>query len=271
MSPSSAREGRSTVVSLPGLLRVGGLAFSMLLLTACSADESAQTPPSPSSAAVSTSTPAVDPNGFPLPERPDCAAHVGGHFISATTTDGNGVGILVFGQGASGIVLGPQDDGDICQWLPYARTLAMKYQVALFDWADPRSEVPLLAVDALRDAGVRKVVLGGASYGGALAMSEAHRVTPRLVGVLSLGGETTLPGFDGRPGIRRWHGPLLAIGSENDYLFNNEHARQLRSLHPGPETVLMLPGRAHGVELLHGPNRAKVDHAIDRYLRRVLG
>ena len=43
-------------------------------------------------------------------------------------------------------------------------------------------------------AGAQKVVLGGASYGGALALSEAHKVRPPLAGVLSFGGEITLPG-----------------------------------------------------------------------------
>ena len=125
----------------------------------------------------------MDPNGFPLPERPDCAADAGGTFVRATTSEGNGVGFLLIGTGTGGVVLGPQDDGDICQWLPYAEELATTYRVALFDWDEPRSELPALAVAALQDAGVRKVVLGGASYGGALALSEAYRVRPRLAGV----------------------------------------------------------------------------------------
>ena len=194
---------------------------------------------------------ALDPNGFPLPERPDCAADAG-DFVRATTSEGNGVGFLLIGTGPSGVVLGPQDGGDICQSLPYAEELATRYRVALFDWKEPRAEVPVLAVAALRDAGVRKV-------------------RPRLAGVLSFGGEHTLLGFDGRAGIRKWRGPLLQISSEHDSYFNSRDARQLRALHPGPETVVMLPGQAHGVDLLDDPGQARVRAAVDRFLARVLG
>jgi hypothetical protein len=223
------------------------------------------------SAAASPTPRATDANGFPLPERPACAAESGGEFVRATTSEGNSVGILVLGEGASGVVLGPQDGGDICMMLAYGEELATRYRVALYDWKEPRSEVPLLAVKALRDAGADPVVLGGASYGGALAMSEAHRVRPRLAGVLSLGGELRLPGEDFRPGIRRWRGPLLEISSKQDAYFDSADARRLRALHPGPETVLMLPGSLHGVDLLEGPQQEQVRATVDEFLDRVLG
>jgi pimeloyl-ACP methyl ester carboxylesterase len=261
------------------ILRFLGLVVALAVLSACAgstADEStvsagrSSTPSSPTPS-LTVSAHSVDPNGFPLPERPDCAADAGGTFVRATTSEGNGVGFLLIGKGTGGVVLGPQDDGDICQWLPYAEELATTYRVALFDWDEPRSELPVLAVAALRDAGVRKVVLGGASYGGALALSEAYRVRPRLAGVLSFGGELTLPGLDGRPGIKKWRGPMLALGSAQDGFFDSQDARQLRRLHPGPETVVMVPGRAHGVDLLDDPRQARVRTAVDMFLARALG
>lgn len=228
-------------------------------------------PGSPSAPGPSGSTRQLDPNGFPLAARPDCAADVGGDFVRATTSEGNGVAFLLIGTGPSGVVLAPQSDGDICQWLPYAEELATRYRVALFDWKEPRAELPVLAAAALRQAGVGKVVLAGASQGGALAMSEAYRVRPRPAGVLSFSGELTLPGFDGRPGIRRWRGPLLALGSTHDSLFDSGDARKLRVLHPGPETIVLLPGHAHGVDLLDDPRQAGIRAAVDRFLARVLG
>ncbi|HET9946296.1 MAG TPA: hypothetical protein VFR56_11650, partial [Actinomycetes bacterium] len=149
--------------------------------------------------------------------------------------------------------------------------LAATYRVALYDWKEPRAEVPLLAVQALRDAGADRVVLGGASYGGALAMSVAHKARPRLAGVLSFGGELRLPGEDFRPGIRKWRGPLLEISSKQDAYFDSADARRLRALHPGPETVLMLPGSLHGVDMLEGPQQEQVRATVDEFLDRVLG
>jgi pimeloyl-ACP methyl ester carboxylesterase len=259
-------------------MRVLGPVLVVALLTGCAgSNEEDSTAATDSSLARPSSTPSptvsarqVDANGFPLPERPGCAADAGGTFVRATTSEGNGVGFLVIGTGTGGVVLGPEDNGDICQMLPYAEELATKYRVALFDWKLPRAELPVLAAAALRKAGARKVVLGGASYGGALALSEAHRVRPQLAGVVSFGGELTLPGFDGRAGIKKWHGPLLALGSEQDDFFDSQNARQLRRLHPGPETIVMIPGHAHGVELLEDPRQAEVRTAVDRFLAAVL-
>ena len=255
--------------------------MAVLLLAGCGGDgggtaEGGRPTGSPtgSTASGSAASPApveTDANGFPLPERPACAAESGGDYVRGTTSDGNSVGMLLLGDGDAGVVLSPQDGGDICMMLAYGEELADDYRVALHDWKEPRPEVPLLAVDALRDAGVARVVLGGASYGGALAMSQAHRVRPRLAGVLALGGELRLPGEDFRPGIRRWRGPLLTISSRQDFYFDSRDARELRTLHRGPETVLMLPGSLHAMDLLGGPDAATVRAAVDRYLARVLG
>jgi hypothetical protein len=248
-------------------------------LAACGGDDGDEAAGAPGSASASSTTSAAtsptpratDANGFPLPERPACAAESGGEFVRATTSEGNSVGMLILGKGESGVVLGPQDGGDICMMLAYGEELATRYRVALYDWKEPRSEVPLLAVKALRDAGADRVVLGGASYGGALAMSVAHRARPPLAGVLSFGGELTLPGEDFRPGIRRWRGPLLEISSKQDAYFDSADARRLRALHPGPETVLMLPGSLHGVDLLEGAQQEQVRATVDEFLDRVLG
>ena len=230
--------------------RVLGPVLAVALLVGCASgngdEDKAASSPSPtstSSPSPSASARQVDQNGFPVPELPACAADAGGDFVPATTSEGNDVGILLIGTGTAGVVLGPQDNGDICQMLPYAKELATKYRVALYDWDEPRSEVPVLAVAALRKAGVQKVVLGGASYGGAMALSQAHRVRPRLAGVLSFGGEIRLPGFDGSAEIRKWRGPLLQISSEEDGYFGSQDARELRRLHRGRRRSSCCPAR----------------------------
>ena len=191
--------------------------------------------------------------------------------VSATTSTGSTVDMLLLGDGPQAVALLPQDDGDICQWLDYGQELAATYRVAVVDWADPRPEVPALAVAALRDAGAEDVVLGGASYGGATVMSEAHGVEPAPAGVFSLGGELRLPGHDFRSGIAQWDGPLLEISSKQDHFFDSADAETLRALHPGPETILMLPGGTHGVDLLDGPDQDQVRAAIDDFLEQAFG
>jgi pimeloyl-ACP methyl ester carboxylesterase len=249
----------------------------LTLLAACAGGKDPGRDATPSShsagaaAASSTPTRQVDANGFPLPTRPECAADVGGRFVVTQTSQGNGVGILVLGRGSSGIVLSPQSDGDICQWLHYGQELADRYRVALFDWDVPRREVPRLAVEELRNEGVRRVVLAGASLGGAYALAYAHAIRPRLAGVISFSGETTLRGgFDGRPGIRAWHGPLLLLGSVRDAFFDRADAREVARLHAGSESVLMVGGNRHGVDLLTGPDAGRVRTTVDRFLQRVL-
>jgi dienelactone hydrolase len=170
------------------------------------------------------------------------------------------------------VVLSPQSDDDVCKWLPYARELSTRYRVALVDFGVTGRAAPPVAVRVLRRMGVRRVVLAGASLGGAYALADAHVVRPRLAGVLSLSGEPTLQGsfnVDARPGIRAWHGPLLVLGSAHDGLFNAADARLVARLHPGPETVVTVPGNLHGVDLLTGPEQGRVRAAVEAFLAKV--
>jgi pimeloyl-ACP methyl ester carboxylesterase len=259
--------------------RVSTTVVLMLALTvsACagSGDQasSRETTSSPSSTPTTSATiPSVDANGFAVPTRPACAAGAGGQFVVRATPDGRDTGVLVLGHGSAGVVLSPQSDGDICQWLPYGRELARHYRVALVDWGVAGRDVPPVAVEDLHRLGVRRVVLAGASLGGAYALADAHTIRPRLAGVLSFSGELTLRGgFDGRDGIRAWHGPLLALGSARDGFFDRQAATALARLHPGPETVVVVPGNAHGVDLLTASSQARIRAAVDAFLHRTLG
>ena len=246
-----------------------------LALSACGGStdgsRSSATAPSSTSTSSAATSPSVDANGFGVPTRPGCAADAGGQFVVRATPDGRDTGVLVLGHGRTGVVLAPQSDGDICQWLPYGRELAQHYRVALFDWGVAGRDVPPVAVEDLHRLGVRRVVLAGASLGGAYALADAHTIRPRLAGVMSFSGELTLRGFDGRDGIRAWHGPLLALGSARDGFFDRQAATVLARLHPGPETVVVVPGHAHGVDLLTGPSRARIRAAVDTFLHRTLG
>jgi hypothetical protein len=262
---SDARTVSLLVASVVAVLALGACAGSSDASRTAAASSSTPTAPTAAS-------PSVGPDGFPLPVRPACAADAGGQFVVRTTTSGRTAGVLVLGTGTSGVVLSPQSDGDICQWLPYGRELAAHYRVALFDWGLAGRSAPPAAVAVLHQLGVRRVVLAGASLGGAYALADAHGIRPPPAGVISFSGELTLRnGFDGRPGIRAWHGPLLALGSARDGYFDRHDAGVLARLHPGPETVVVVPGDAHGVDLLTGPSQVRIRTAVDAFLHRALG
>jgi hypothetical protein len=213
-------------------------------------------------------------DGLPLPPRPGCAGDEG-EFVAAPTRSGHRVGVLLLGPSTpnvGGVVLSPQSDGDICQWLPYGRALAKRYKVALVDYGVVGRAAPQVAVRVLHRRGIRRVVLAGASLGGAYALADAHDVRPQPAGVISFSGEMTLHGrfnLDARPGIRAWHGPLLLLGSVRDGLFDATDARKVARLHPGPETVVTVPGNAHGVDLLSDPEQGMVRRAVAAFLAEV--
>ena len=205
----------------------------------------------------------VDPNGFPLPERPDCAADAGGTFVRATTSEGNGVGFLLIGTGSGGVVLGPQDDGDICQWLPYAEELATTYRVALFDWEEPRAEVPCSRSTRCGTPAPRRSCWGG-------VVRRRARAVRGVPGAATAGRRAVVRRRAHAPRLRRparhqeVARPAAALSSERRSYFDSQNARRLRVLHPGPETILMLPGSAHGVSMLDGPQQQQVRSTVDR-------
>jgi dienelactone hydrolase len=177
---------------------------------------------------------------------------------------------LKTGEGAKGVVLGPQSDGDICQWMPYARKLVkLGYHVAIYEWASPFKEIVTNAYDMLRKAGATSIALMGASQGAATSLAYAADMKPPAAGVVSLGGELNL---NGEPVltttlIARFKGPLLLISTENDGYAPAADTRKLADAHPGAEQVLILSGSDHGVALLTDQHAPQVTTAIEAFLK----
>ena len=183
---------------------------------------------SPRSSTPSPSVPThqVDPNGFPLPERPDCAADAGGTFVRATTSEGNGVGFLLIGTGIGRRRARPAGRR---RHLPVAAVRR-----------GARDDVPGRAV-RLERATLRAARARGRPRCGtpeprrwcwAGPRTAAPSRCPRRTGYghgwqasLSFGGELTLPGFDGRAGIRKWRGPLLALEQQAGRLLRQPRTR----------------------------------------------
>jgi predicted alpha/beta-hydrolase family hydrolase len=137
---------------------------------------------------------------------------------------------VAVGQGRTFAVLVHQTDGDgLCGFWPYADWLATKQGVhaLLFDLCDfGRARCPdgkfssnqqaqvALAVQWARNHGARRVVLVGASMGGALALSTAAG-TP-VDAVVDLSGPPTWPGAEADKAVAKITVPVLIATSPDD-------------------------------------------------------
>lgn len=229
-----------------GLLGV----LTALLLAACAASpEPAPTPTTPTSLAVA---------------RPGCAAGDRGDFWLPAGATSDAGAVFTVGAGDRGVLLAPQSDGDICQWLPQGRRLAAAgYRVAMFNWDVPYATAVTNAAVRLRQLGATTVVLVGASQGGAYVLGLAAQLKP--AGVVSLSGEASFGELDNLDRIRAYAGPLLLIGSEDDGYTPGDATRNLARSHPGSEQVIILSGAAHGLALL---SDSEVSSTFDRFLAR---
>ena len=180
---------------------------------------------------------------------------------------------LRMGSGPRGVVLAPQSDGDVCQWVPFGRRLVgMGYHVITFGpWSQPYAPQVDQAAAELRQSGATRIVLIGASQGGTMVLGRAAHQRPQAAGVISLSGETKADdGTDAIAEIKRYSGPLLLLGSENDIYVMSTGTRAIAAAHPGSETVVIFPGYAHGVEFLTGPESSRTITEMDTFLRKAL-
>jgi dienelactone hydrolase len=181
------------------------------------------------------------------------------------------------GDGGFGVVFANDSVNDTCAWSSEARSLAGRgYTVAVFETVGPsdyEADQVLAVVHALRRAGVRRIVLIGASVGARAVLLAGARHPRRIVGLVALSAERRLgtsPGdllFVGRQ-VRV---PVLSIGSREDGLtsFGADTRAWHRTIRD--DRALILSGEDHGVDLLTGSHGPRVRAAILAFLRAVKG
>jgi pimeloyl-ACP methyl ester carboxylesterase len=183
--------------------------------------------------------------------------------------------VLLLGTGPRGIVLGAQANGGICQVLLIAQQFAKRgYHVAVFDWSIYNTHYGAdmtRATHALLADGARLVVLGGFSRGALVALGVAPELGPRIVGVISIsGGPSPSEGFPTIRSLAAFRGPILLVSSKDDPVFPPGTSAAIAAAHHGPDTLLMVPGSEHALELLNGPYSHPITRAIDAFLARLL-
>jgi alpha-beta hydrolase superfamily lysophospholipase len=182
-----------------------------------------------------------------------------------------------FGSGTTAVVLVHQSDGNLCQWVPYARRLSRLGYLALA--VDLRgygaSQVRhypanqrlvgdvAAAVREARALGARKVFLLGASLGGSAVVAAAANTRPPVAGVISVSGSADL--VDALASARRVRVPALLLAATGDRDFAPDVARLYTALGSSHKSRAVLPGYEHGVQLVAASKRAR--GLIEAFLR----
>lgn len=194
---------------------------------------------------------------------------------SFTTQDGVHLGGTVYGSGTTGVVLSPQINGLQSQWTGFARVLAAHGYLALtFDFrgrgaSDGRFNTATedtdlrAAVRYLRSQGAKRIILMGASLGGAVSLRVA--ATEPVVAVATL---SAIAGYPSQPVtsdiIKAIKAPKLFINSEGDpAAADTQHMYDVAS---EPKEIHLYPGNAHGVMLFSDRNSPDLTERLLAFL-----
>lgn len=176
----------------------------------------------------------------------------------------------VFGAGRMGIVLAHESDGSLCNWASIAPEFADEgYRVLIFDFGEPATVAQDMqaATKKIRELGVKRIVLGGASLGGTVALMTAAR-EPNIIGAFSLSAPAVYGNAEGLPAVRRFRAPVLFVAAEDDANFAEDARRLYRASQSPRRQLLVVPGSEHGTALYGGPAADQVRDAVDRLLQR---
>ena len=177
----------------------------------------------------------------------------------------------VFGAGPVGLVLAHESDGSLCNWASVAPEFADEgHRVLIFDFGEPATvaEDMKAATKKIRELGAKRIVLGGASLGGTVALMTAAR-EPNIVAAFSLSAPAVYGNAEGLPAVRRFRAPVLFVAAEEDANFAEDARRLYRASQSPRRQLLIVPGSEHGTALYRGPGGEEVRDAVDRLLERV--
>src|SRR5262249_47690712 len=153
-----------------------------------------------------------------------------------------------------------QSSGSLCQWWPYARTLAVRFRVVAFDFdgagasaygdGNYPGEVAAAAKWARRH-GSRRIVLMGASMAGTAVMVAATHLGESIAGLIGLPGPADYAGMNALGAARRVHVPaLFAYGTlDPGFAADVRHVRAATAARDKP--ILAVKTQDHGVDLVH--------------------
>jgi alpha-beta hydrolase superfamily lysophospholipase len=194
---------------------------------------------------------------------------------------------LELGRGPNVVVLAHQGGGgapgNLCAWMPYARSLARSgYRVLVFDHRGHGSsgrpakvsrylQVDLdvrAAVAVMRARGATRIVLGGASLGGSAALAAAARIAPAVQGVFTIGSPLEYGPLDGLADARSLTVPALFTSAVGDDPFDDDARTMFEACASPDKRLELFPGTRHGAPVLRDPQaKAVVDAWVAVHLR----
>jgi pimeloyl-ACP methyl ester carboxylesterase len=188
-----------------------------------------------------------------------------------------------FGTGKAAVILTHQSEGDLCDWLPYAKRLASKGYFAFpidfrgYGFSDTPPSGPYryvqdiaAAAKALRKLGKTKIFVVGASMGGLAAVVAGANVSPPLAGVISVSGPARYRGMDGVKAGPRLRVPVLYLAATDDdnagFDFSQDAEAMFAKTAAKDKRLELLPGSAHGIGLVASSTKAK--SLVEGFLKR---
>lgn len=175
---------------------------------------------------------------------------------------------LAFGEGESAVILAHQAGQRPCSWNDYGRELAARgFQVFIPSLTGTPDAVIGAAVVWLRENGVERYALVGASMGGTYVLAAAPALTPAPSLVVAISAPTEYAGADALSAISEIDAPVLLMAGNGDGDFPAQ-ARELADAQPNAE-LLVATSNAHGIELR--ADNAPVAERLDTALADALG
>lgn len=175
--------------------------------------------------------------------------------------------------GDTTVVLAHESPGDFCGWVPTMQwlkahdigSLAFNFRtfgesdsppLAISTHARPDLQA---AIDMARKRGAKRVIVMGASFGGAAMLYYAPDLK-NVDGLINLSGELHLAGwnFNGIGSAPKIRTPILILGSAQDNVFDSADAHKLfRAVGSSDKQLVVFPGALHGWDLLDRNPRAR--------------
>jgi pimeloyl-ACP methyl ester carboxylesterase len=142
--------------------------------------------------------------------------------------------------------------------------------VLAFNYAsgDKSSEVQA-AARYLRSHGAHRLVLIGASIGGAIVIDAAIHLHPAPVAVISLSAVPEATSYPFPRDARLLQTPIFQIGSTQDtHTRDGRDTRALYRASPSPaKRLLLIPGTTHGVHLVNREAGNRIRDAVVAFIR----